>query len=123
MATKTVVVRRSVPAAFTRAFPVRRRVKTKQRISLAIVVGAAPGLINTFQAFQKYGAKEGARYATQIYTGYNPSDGSFHLTGSASHTGEGLMPLVAGVVLHMVANKSGLNRQIAKMKLPFGIEI
>jgi len=114
MATEVKIVR--VPTAPKKE---RKHFTRQTTVSLGIILGLAPGVVNVFNTTQKYGINEGMRYATQIYTGYNPADGSFHIAGSASHTRDGLMPLLAGFGLHVAAQKFGINRMIARAGIPF----
>jgi len=112
----------------------KRRSKTKMTIPLGVVLGFAPGLMDAFnpsrmKAFgwspsngdsvssvllgdflgiQTYGARTTYR---------NMNNGSWFSTW---RMGYGLFPLLAGVGIHILANKIGINRAIgrATRKIP-----
>jgi hypothetical protein len=53
------------------------------------------------------------------YTGYKPSDGSHFTTQQGGYVGT--IGAVAGVATHWLANISGLNRYLARTRMPFRI--
>ncbi len=91
-----------------------RRRHSSGRRSHRIHIGAAGGAIGAgLLAINAYKADPSGNSVVQVFTGFNPSDGSWHPTQAY-----GLMALIAGAAISMIGSKLKLNRYIPK---PFAI--
>ena len=106
------------------------------RIPLAVVMGLVPGVYDVYyntkyNGFTKYGTPSGGNYLNagisvfmRNFFGYIQEDARpFYSNGSAWSTrflGMGLYPMLMGIGMHVLANKTGINRYVRK--IPF-IEI
>lgn len=114
MATKAVAIRRR------RAFSVRRSRShsrtEKGGFSLAVMAGFIPALIDAWNVGNARTGSPGGVWAGaghQLlldFTGLNTDDHKWY--PSRLFTGWG--PVIAGMVVHVLANKVGINRQIRK---------
>lgn len=89
--------------------------KPKMQISLAIVAGLIPPGVRAWAQFQAGGIQAAGESLSRDFTGYNPANNTWSL-GSLK---AGLLPLIAGILVHKVANKFGVNRAIGRTGLPF----
>jgi len=83
-------------------------------VPVAIVAGLAPGVANTIGGFQSGGLEGGAVAMSNVYLGYDPSNGSW----SWSRMWGGSFPILMGMIVHKVAGKLGVNRAIASSGIP-----
>lgn len=92
----------------------RKRVRTKKQFTLplAVVAGFVPAITGVWQRRQS--ATEITDYLRSSFTGIQ-ADGSFNFGSLRT----GLMPIVAGFLVHMVAGRIGINRAIARAGIPF----
>lgn len=111
MASRAVAIRRRpVPRAFARAF--RSRHKAKLNISLAILAGIAPTVLNAKAELDAgNGWKNAIAIGARGLTGYNMINKQWHF----SSLKEGMLPLLTGVAVHKVANRVGINSYIRRM--------
>jgi len=91
----------------------RRGGKQKFTMSLAIVAGIIPGLSQLWEA-RKYGMGQIGRVAARDYIGYDPDTKKL----TSTFLGYGLYPLLAGLGVHMIAGKIGVNRMLARAGIP-----
>lgn len=124
MATKAVATRAPVPLAVRQAQeiarlkasgPPRRRGKKKFTIPMAIVAGFVPLVWHEYSLFKSVGAAGAAMYASKAFIPWDWNTGKF----DASDLKFGLYPVTAGIVVHKVANKLGLNRALAQANIPW----
>jgi len=120
-----------------RSNPVARRKKKNSRkrsltVPLAPTLGLAAGISPTLFGFQgsqgriqgavyhfqhggpAAGLKEFVRCGSMTFTGYDPE--GFEPFGK--HLGKGLLPLLAGFLVHWVAGKMGVNRMLGRAGVP-----
>ena len=117
--------------AKSRAVAVRSRVRRiyvtgRRRVGkMTIPIAIVAGLIPTFMEGKRYWdatypASIGNKAAnfgkgiTAALTGYDVDSKSWSLGRAV-----GVPPLLGGVVAHLVANKLGINRMLAKARIPF----
>lgn len=111
MATKTITRYR------TRVVQAKRRSRRKTTLPLGIVVPIAGSGIKTFAYAMEHPDAFPQRAIDMIsmdYTGYSPFMGNWKI----SRLKYGLLPLVAGMIIHKGANMIGINRAIANAKIP-----
>jgi hypothetical protein len=107
MASKSVAKRRR------HYFPKRFHRKAKFTLPIAVVAGFVPvaaGLWN-----RRTSAQSMADYLQQGFTGITPGTGQFNL----GNLRIGMMPVLAGFIVHMIAGKLGINRAIGRAGIPF----
>ncbi len=97
-----------------------RRSRGKQgfTVPLAVVAGFAPLALGEFGAVKRAleGDTAGAAQQAVIYaTGYNLDTKSFHWPTFAGSYG----PILAGMVVHKLAGRMGINRALANAGVPF----
>jgi len=92
-----------------------RRHNTGFKLSVAVVAGFVPGVINTFNGFQAGGVLGGTRVMGNIYLGYDWQTGQWQPRSLMY----GLFPIVIGVIIHRAASMLGINRAIAAAGIPF----
>lgn len=112
MATKTVTRYRARPAK-------RHHGKAKMTIPLAVVAGFASPVGRTIGHFQSHGltGEEGAiAEFSRTMIGLNPYATSMKFEGWRLRYG--LMPVVFGLGVHKLANLIGLNRMLARARIP-----
>lgn len=88
--------------------------KPSMRVSIAVLAGLAPGVSNAVTTAKNVSIQEAGRGLIYDYTGYNTHDGTWSMAGFR----RGAVPLLAGMAAHFVAQKTGINRQIARV-IPF----
>jgi hypothetical protein len=104
---KALARRRSFPRVF------RRTHKQKLTIPLAVVAGFIPAVVGVWN--RRGSSQAVADYLQAGFTGITPGTGQF----SFSNLRAGLLPVVAGFGVHMVASKLGINRAIGRSGIPF----
>lgn len=87
--------------------------RTKLTIPLAVIAGFVPVGVGVWN--RRSSGQAIADYLQQGFTGITPGTGSF----SFSNLRMGLMPVVAGFAVHMIASRLGINRAIARAGVPF----
>ena len=91
----------------------RPRRKAKMTLPLMVVGGFMP-LASGIWERRSSGLKGISQWAGQVLLGYNQSSGAFNMGDMRW----GLYPIIAGFGLHMLASKLGINRFLARMKIP-----
>jgi len=117
-----LVIQTAAPArrAPARRAPAARRrfgAKAKPKISLAVVAGLMPQVQHIKDRYNGGGGIVNA-ISKGLQTGmlgYNP-DTKVWAIGNAKL---GIIPLVAGIGVHKLAGKLGINRALAKAGIPF----
>jgi hypothetical protein len=116
--------RRGIGGRFRRRGTVRAA-----KPSVAILAGLAVGpaqILAGGPGFPGYAWKTGNVAQTVIdragitYLGYQPSNGA-HWSWSGGGGGQGTLAIIVGTLAHAGANWSGLNRYLARAKMPFRI--
>lgn len=112
MATRAVAVRR--PSR--RYFP-RRRYHSRAgfTIPLAVVAGLIPTFQVTYQGYQQGGISAAFNQLTYNLTGYNPANKYWDLMSLV----RGWTPIIAGFAVHKLAGYIGINRTLARARVPF----
>jgi len=109
MARRTAVARR-------RRFSFSRRPrfhsKPKMTIPLSIVAGFVPVVVGVWN--RRSSGQAVSDYLQSSFTGIG-SDGKFSFTNLKG----GLMPIVAGFAVHKVAGMIGINKALARARVPF----
>jgi len=91
--------------------------KRKLNIPLALVAGVAAGVADPIQRVLNGNISGALRHLAMHYTGIDPETGSFKLDNLKI----GLLPLVAGVLVHKFVGGSPLNvnKALANAGVPF----
>jgi len=112
MAAKTVALRRRPPA---RSF--RSRTQSAPKISLAVVAGLMPTVSHIKDRYNGTHDLVGSvsKGLQTALLGHNPDNNTW-AWGNAKI---GLLPLAAGVGIHKLAGKFGVNRALARAGIPF----
>lgn len=106
MAKRRALVRR-------RSFFSRRpRAKAKMTIPLAVVAGFVPTVVGVWN--RRSSGQAVADYLQSGFTGITPGTGQFNLANLRA----GLMPIAAGFMVHKIAGMLGINRAIARARIP-----
>lgn len=93
------------------------------KISLAVVGGFIPLAGNMLSDAQIYSAADHGGWPVVMklwgwrLTGYSAIDGKMHWRDLANS----YVPVAAGVLIHKVANRFGVNRMLARFNLPVNI--
>jgi len=90
----------------------RRYSKPKMTIPLSVVAGFVPVVVGVWN--RRNSGTEVGNYLQSSFTGVG-TDGKF----SFANLKTGLLPIVAGFGVHMIAGKLGINRAIARARIPF----
>jgi len=109
-ATRAVAVRRRRPA-FVRA----RRRSAKMTVPLAVVAGFAPLGIRAVNGYHANGWIGAADGVTSGLSGYSVFSKKFEMDALA----QGLVPIVAGFLVHWGASRLGINRALGRARVPF----
>jgi len=96
-----------------RSFPKRFHRKARMTMPLAVVAGFVPVGVGVWN--RRSSGTAIADYLQQGFTGITPGTGSFNL----ANLRVGIMPVMAGYLVHMVASKLGINRAIGRSGIPF----
>lgn len=89
------------------------RGKRSFTLPLLVVAGIVPGISRMWDS--KAGGLTGVtNTASQIYLGYNPTDGSRNF----SNLKYGTLPIVMGILGHFLASKLGINRALGRAGIP-----
>ena len=102
---KTSVRRRSF-----RSFS-RTRSKPKMTIPLAVVAGFVPTVVGVWN--RRSSGNAISEYLQSSFTGIG-SDGKFRFESLKA----GMLPIVAGFAVHKIAGMLGVNRAIARARIP-----
>ena len=96
-----------------RRFFSRSRSKPKMTIPVAVVAGFIPAAVGIWN--RRGSGQAVADYMQQSFTGITPGTSQFSL----ANLKDGLLPIIAGFGVHMIASKIGINRAIGKSGIPF----
>lgn len=94
----------------------------KPTISIAVIGGLMPTITAGINGFTKWtdsnggnpGLQSAMERVAQSLTGYNAWDKKWHPSQAT-----GIPPLLGGIAVHYLAQKSGVNRMIARAGIPF----
>jgi len=84
-------------------------------MSVAVLGGLMAGLAEPATLLIAGHPGEAMKHATYNYTGWNSWESRWQPMGMQ----RGLMPLLIGVGVHKIANAAGVNRMLARAKIPF----
>lgn len=116
MATRTIVRYRSRPK--TRRHSSRSFRGSRGKIPLGVIAGLIPGVQFAAEpVMQGRTFQESMGRVIAGYTGYDIGTRSW----STYYLMKGLLPLLGGMLLHGIANYTGLNRMIGRFRLPVEI--
>jgi len=124
MAKTRAVARRRSFSSFRRRSS-RRSGFGSSKLSLAMMGGTAVGLVNAYKVGSYAAADSPNQYFQRLllfYTGFapwNPPGAKWQF----QETRFGLAPLAAGVIIHWVANATGLNRGLARVTKSIPVQI
>ncbi len=90
-----------------------RRAKTT--IPIAIVAGLAPVALFAYDGLKTGGIGEVPHRIIGRLTGYDINVGKFNM----EELSKGWLPILLGLTVHKVAQKTGINRQIARWGIPY----
>jgi len=82
---------------------------------LAVLAGFAPLGIAALDGYKYNGMSGVAKRVTMGLTGYNIEDRSWYMTEMAKVAG----PILAGIVVHKMAGRLGINRALSSAGVPF----
>ena len=86
----------------------KRGGRRKSKIPLAATAGVAAALLPIAQTAMSGNLTAAASQLSSGFTGYDPATGAFN----AAALQRGLMPIILGVAVSMLAAKAGLNRYL-----------
>lgn len=86
--------------------------KRKVTIPLSVAAGFVPLVMGTFKTQGGWDRK--LWYATQAMTGYDTDTRAWW----APNLMKGFVPILAGMGVHMLMNRVGINRAISRMGIP-----
>jgi len=124
MAKTRAVARRRSPFSFRRR-SFRRNGGGSGKLSLAMAGGTACGLINAYKVGTYPAADSLNQYFQRVllfYTGFapwNPPGTKWQLQEARF----GLAPLMAGVIVHYIANATGLNRGLSRVTRSIPVQL
>jgi len=88
------------------------RARAKMTIPLAVVAGFVPAAVGVWS--RRSSGQAVADYLQAGFTGITPGTGQFAIANLRS----GLLPVIAGFGVHLVASRLGINRAIARARIP-----
>lgn len=88
------------------------RSKPKMTLPLAVVAGFVPTAVGIWN--RRSSGTEVANFLQRGYTGIEPGTGRFNFANLRL----GAVPVIGGFIAHMVASKIGINRVIARSRIP-----
>lgn len=89
----------------------------RARIPLAVIGGFVPLGLNVLNGFKTSGINGAGFELVRGTTGYNTQAGAWEWQALV----RGMGPVLAGILVHKVANRLGVNGMLARAGLPFGI--
>lgn len=110
MATRAIARRRT-----RRVFVRAQRRATKMTVPLAVVGGFVPLGLNVYNGAKTGGVNGAGFELVRGLTGFNWQAGRMEWNALA----RGLGPILAGFAVHKVAGALGVNRALARAKVPF----
>jgi hypothetical protein len=108
MATKTVVRYRKAPRA-------RRHSRAGMTVPVAVLAGFAPLIMAGLEGYQYNGFSGVTKRLSLGLTGYNTEDHKWYPMEVVRTSG----PIVAGILVHKLAGRLGINRALGRAKIPF----
>lgn len=94
----------------------RRRKAASMTVPVAVIAGFAPFAMHLAQGYKDAGLKGVANNAVLDTTGYYPLENRFDMKWPiAKFYG----PVLAGLLVHKLAGKLGVNRTLARAGVPF----
>jgi len=114
--TRSVVIRQA--NTVRRRYQSRRSFGGGRKASLGVIAGLVPAAVWVSEPVRQGRTwDEAMQRAVAAYTGYSYGEKQW----SMFYLGKGLFPLLGGMLIHSLANSSGINRMIARFKLPVEI--
>lgn len=110
MATKAIAKRRVSYKAKVK----RSRRNPGFTLPLAVIGGFVPLLYHAYDDFQVGGLPHLAKGIAARTTGYMVDTGKFEL----NYLSGGALPILAGLIVHKVASRLGVNRLLAQARIP-----
>ena len=103
------------PRYITRYYRSRRRTRHGFTFSTAVVAGFVPMILDVVHGYQTGGIESAGNDLLANLTGYNAREKKWDFQLLL----KGLGPAVAGVALHKLAGKLGINRALARAGVPW----
>lgn len=95
----------------------KRRRANKFTLPITIVAPMAAVGVDVVKYSNDRGLSSGMYRLTEIMTGYNPNNKSD--PWDISRMKSGLFPILAGMVVHKIAGRLGVNRALGKAGVPY----
>lgn len=83
-------------------------------LPVAVLAGFAPLAYQTYRSYQENGVDGASQALVALTTGYSRWEGAW----KAEYLMKGMAPIVAGVLIHKLAGKFGINRALANAGVP-----
>jgi hypothetical protein len=93
----------------------RRRRSGGKNISLAVAAGFLPTIIQGMKRNNSNGLQSALDEAASGFIGYSSETRDFKL----SRMKNGLVPVLAGALVHKLAGRFGINAMLGRAKIPF----
>jgi hypothetical protein len=100
----------------------KRASKPKMTFPLAVIAGFVPGASLVAGKFKAGGLEYGAAEASRVFLGYASTNKFGYNDPIGFHPyllKYGMYPILAGFLIHKLANKLGINGAIARAGIPF----
>lgn len=95
---------------------IRRYHKPQPTVPVAVLAGFAPLAKDVVQGYQSGGFSGAAHYLVGGVTGIDTNTGKWNWPWALTHF---WIPVAAGIAVHKVANKMGVNRVLSRAGVPF----
>jgi len=113
MATKAIATRRGRTVYVSRGRARSRR--AAMTIPVALAAGFVPMIADIVSAYKIGGTEAAAGHVSLCTTGYDPADGKWKPMFAFQHL---YGPLLAGVLVHKLAGRLGINRALSRAGIP-----
>jgi len=96
----------------------RARVHSKARFTLpmAIIAGFAPAAVGTIAGYKTYGINGALSELAKMFTGFDPYNPGLGFRFDSMK--RGLVPVMAGMLIHKLAARLGVNRMLSSAGVP-----
>jgi hypothetical protein len=92
----------------------RHHSKRKFTLPLSVVAGFCPGVSYAWAGYKSAGFTGATNNLAYAFGGFDAATGKFNMAGLY----RGTIPAVGGFIIHMIASKFGINRQLSRMGIP-----
>lgn len=91
-----------------------RRRSQSMTVPVAVIAGFAPLVFQTYRSYTENGLDGASQALVALTTGYSRWEGKW----VPQYMLKGLGPIVAGVLVHKLAGRIGINRALANAGIP-----